>query len=81
METKLTLRLKESSIKKAKSYAKNHKLSVSKMVDAYFESLEQNPAEAEEISELVKSLSGIISLETDFDYKASRADALEKKHQ
>lgn len=82
MDKKLTLSLNEHVIEKAKKYAKNHKTSLSKMIEAYFESLtsqKKNRTEME-ITPLVESLSGIIDLPEDFDYKNSRTRYLNEKH-
>ncbi|MBZ0242470.1 MAG: DUF6364 family protein, partial [Bacteroidales bacterium] len=71
METKLTLRLNEKVIERAKIYAKNHKISLSKMIESYLDSLTTEIAEKDKaaITPLVKSLSGVIDLPADFDYK------------
>ena len=39
MDKKLTLSLNQNIIKKAKAYAKLHNTSLSKMIEAYFDSL------------------------------------------
>ena len=39
METKLTLRLDKKVIVRAKDYAQNHKISLSKMVESYLDSV------------------------------------------
>ncbi|MFW6326726.1 MAG: DUF6364 family protein [Bacteroidota bacterium] len=82
METKLTLRLNDSIIKKAKIYAQNHNISLSKMVESYLNSITQQKEEDEKISitPLVESLSGVIDLPADFDYKKEYRDYLEKKY-
>ena len=45
METKLTLRLNDSVIKRAKIYAKSHKISLSKMIESYLDSLTRKKRE------------------------------------
>jgi len=82
MDKKLTLSLNESIIKKAKIYAKLNKTSLSKMIEAYFTSLtniEGNEHEIQ-ITPLVESLSGVIELPNDFDYKNSKARYLLEKY-
>jgi len=37
METKLTLRLNDNVIKRAKVYARSHKISLSKMIESYLD--------------------------------------------
>ncbi len=82
MDTKLTLSLNANIIKRAKMYAKNHKISISKMIEAYLDSLtkEKSDKESTEITPLVEQLSGIINLPNDFDEKEARRDYLENKH-
>lgn len=82
METKLTLRLNENIIAQAKIYAQKHKISLSKMIEAYLQSITtQNKNEKLEITPFVKSLSGVISLPANFDYKKEYSDFLTKKYQ
>lgn len=59
METKLTLKLSKKAIEKGKRYAKKRNTSLSRMVENYLERIAM--VEEEEISPLVKSLSGIAS--------------------
>lgn len=82
METKLTLRLDESVIKRAKVYARVHKISLSKMIESYLNSLTKETKEEKKtpISPLVESLSGVISLPPDFDYKKEYRDFLNEKY-
>ncbi len=81
MDKKLTLSLNKRIIEQAKRYAKTNNTSLSKMIEAYFASLTSEDESQEiEITPLVESLSGVVSLPTDFDYKKSRAKHLQKKH-
>jgi len=82
METKLTLRLNEKVIERAKIYAKNQKISLSKMIESYLDSLTTEIAEKDKaaITPLVKSLSGVIDLPADFDYKKDYRDYLIEKY-
>lgn len=82
METKLTLRLNDKVIERAKIYAKNHKISLSKMIESYLDSLTTEIAEKDKaaITPLVKSLSGVIDLPADFDYKKEYGDYLIEKY-
>ena len=82
METKLTLRLNESVIERAKIYAKSQKISLSKMIESYLDSLtrEKDSNDKTSITPLVKSLSGVINLPPDFDYKNEYADYLSEKY-
>ncbi len=82
METKLTLRLNDRIIKRAKIYARKQRTSLSKMIESYLDSLtsEKNEEEAE-ITPLIESLSGVIDLPEDFDYKKEYRDYLTEKYQ
>lgn len=80
MDKKLTLSLDKAIIERAKSYAKSNNISLSKLIEAYLGALTKNKKEASEITPLVKSLSGVIELPTDFDEKESYADYLIEKY-
>ncbi|MDF1572279.1 MAG: DUF6364 family protein [Bacteroidales bacterium] len=82
MNTKLTLRLNTSVIERAKKYARSHKISLSKMIESYLDTITRQK-EAEEktsITPLVESLSGVIDLPADFDYKKEYRGFLEEKY-
>lgn len=81
MDKKLTLSINNEVIQRAKQYAKSNKTSLSKMIEAYFETLLKSEENNQEITPLVKSLSGVGVLPKDFDYKKVRASHLIKKHQ
>jgi len=82
METKLTLRLNENVIKRAKIYAKSQRISLSKMIETYLDSLtrETDSEKKVSITPLVESLSGVINLPSDYDYKKEYADYLTEKY-
>ena len=81
MDKKLTLSLNQSVIKKAKAYAKEHNTSLSKMIEAYFDSLtSENVEESLETTPLVESLCGVIDLPDGFDYKKAKAEYLLEKY-
>jgi len=82
METKLTLRLNENVIERAKIYAKSQRISLSKMIESYLDSLtrEKDTGNNKSITPLVESLSGVINLPPDFDYKKEYADYLTEKY-
>jgi hypothetical protein len=82
METKLTLSMDEAVIKKAKEFAKKNHISLSKMIEDYFSNLtkKEKASQKEEISPLVKSLSGVLELPDSFDYKKNRIKYLEEKY-
>jgi uncharacterized protein DUF6364 len=83
MNTKLTLKLEQNTIEKAKDYAKAHGTSLSKIIENYLQKITDNnkgKKDKDKITPLVKSLSGIISLPKNFDYKKSYSDFLTNKY-
>ena len=82
MDTKLTLKLNHTVIMKAKSYAKEQNTSLSRLIENYLHSITEETLKKQHsnISPLVKSLSGIVSLPNDFDFKKSYADHLSEKY-
>jgi len=80
METKLTIRLKKRIIERAKDYALVHKISLSKLVENYLESVTEHKNDEIEITPLVKSLSGVVNLEDHCDLKSDYANYLSGKY-
>ena len=80
MDTKLTVKLDDEVITRAKTYAKQRKTSLSKMIESYLDSVTKTESKGIEITPLVKSLSGVITLPNDYDYKKDKADYLNKKY-
>ncbi|MDC3132682.1 DUF6364 family protein [Flavobacteriaceae bacterium] len=81
MDTKLTLKLNKKVIEKAKEYASDKKLSLSRIVEAYLQSLTSEENETDfEISPFVKSIATGISIPTDLDYKNRYSDYLMEKY-
>lgn len=80
MDSKLTLNVDKDVIEKAKEYAKSHKISLSKLIESYLTLLVNRKDKETEITPLVKSLSGVIELENDFNYKESYTDYLIEKY-
>lgn len=80
MNTKLTLSIGEKTIRKAKKYAKERNVSVSSLIENYLESLTEAEKGEKDITPLVKSLSGVISLPEKFDHRASYKEHLSKKY-
>ena len=68
MDTKLTLKLDNSIIEQAKTYAKKKNTSLSKLIESYL-GLLISPKDIQEVTPLVKSLSGVVDLTKNFDYK------------
>jgi hypothetical protein len=82
MDTKLTLRLNDDVIKRAKEYASSHNISLSKMIESYLDSITKEKEEIGKITitPFVKSLSSKIDLPDDYDYKKEYRDYLEEKY-
>lgn len=79
MDTKLTLKLDKHIIESAKRYAKEKKISLSKMIETYLKSITKESEEKVEITPFVESLSGVIHL-SDSDYKKDYSDYLNEKY-
>lgn len=80
MDTKLTLSVDKNIVIKAKEYAKSHKISLSGLIENYLSNLGTKTESVSEISPLVKSLSGVIKLDDNFDYKEALIDSLIDKY-
>ena len=81
MDTKLTLKLDQEIIEKAKHYSSEKKISLSRLIENYLNSLTSDKANNDiQISPFVKSLSSGIKIPADYDYKKDRADYLEQKY-
>lgn len=80
MDTKLTIKLDDDVITRAKTYAKHRKTSLSRMIESYLDSVTKPETKGIEITPLVKSLSGVITLTYNYDYKKDRTDYLVKKY-
>jgi hypothetical protein len=80
MNTKLTLKLDNDVISRAKKYAQERKTSLSKMIESYLDYVTKPEPDDSDITPLVKSLSGVISLPEDYDYKKDRTEYLVKKY-
>lgn len=81
MDTKLTLKLSQKVIEKAKEYASNRKMSLSRIVEAYLQSLTfENDSTEFEISPFVKSIATGIEIPADLDYKKEYSHHLMGKY-
>lgn len=81
MDRKLTLKLNKSVIEKAKEYASNKKMSLSRIIEAYLQSLTSETENSEfEISPFVKSIATGVEIPADSDYKKEYADHLMEKY-
>lgn len=82
MNTKLTLKLNEEIIEKAKVYAAGKKVSLSKIIENYLSSLISKTTAGDEIqiSPFVKSLATGVQIPADLDYKAEYSKFLSEKY-
>jgi Family of unknown function (DUF6364) len=80
MDTKLTLKLEQLIIEKAKTYAKSKKISVSKLIENYLQLLVEDQELSNEITPLVKSLSGIIKNDQELNHKKTYGEYLSSKY-
>jgi hypothetical protein len=69
MDSKLTLKLDADVIKRAKMYAKEQDISLSKLIENYLNALTDGPFKEIKISPLVESLTGVVTLKDDDDKK------------
>ena len=84
MDSKLTLKLNERVIERAKKYASNKKVSLSRLIENYLNSITQEQNDDFEISPFVKSISSGKSIPADSEWKKLReeyTDHLDKKYQ
>ncbi len=81
MDKKLTLSLNEGVIENAKLYAKKNRISLSKLIESYLQSIAENRTKEVEITPLVKSLSGVIDLPTDFNIRDEYTNYIIEKYQ
>jgi hypothetical protein len=80
MDTKLTIKLNDSVINKAKIFAKSRRTSLSKMIESYLEKVSSDTSNYSDITPLVKSLSGIINLPENSEHNKEYTDYLINKY-
>ena len=80
MDKKLTLSLNQSIIESAKNYAKSNNISLSKLIESYLATLTRKSKKKPEITPLVKSLSGVIEIPSDFNEKEAYSEYLMEKY-
>jgi hypothetical protein len=79
MDTKLTVKLDGYVIERAKTYAKKKNTSLSKLIETYLGFLVE-PSDENEVTPLVKSLSGVVNLSKKFDSKKNYKSHILKKY-
>lgn len=81
MDTKLTLKLNKQIIEKAKEYASNKQMSLSRIVESYLQSLTSDKNESElEISPFVKSITTGVDIPSNLDMKEEYSEHLLQKY-
>ena len=82
MDTKLTLKLDKGVIEKAKMYAAEKQLSLSKLIENYLNAVtaKSDNKVSEPISPYVRSISSGKSVSPDIDYKDIYTDYISEKH-
>ena len=79
MDTKLTLKLDNSIIEMAKSYAKDNNISLSRLIENYLQAITTKKKKKIQISLLVESLTGVIELKGDL--RKRYTDFLSEKYE
>ena len=74
MDSKLTLKLNGNVIERAKKYAADKKLSLSRLIENYLDSITKEDSDDFEISPFVKSISTGKSIPENTDWKELRGD-------
>jgi len=83
-DAKLTLKLNTDSISRAKVFSAENGVSLSSMVEKFFDGLtlqKKDKSGEFKYSSLVSELSGIISVPEDYDCKADYLEHLESKYE
>ena len=82
MDTKLTLKLDQEIIEKAKKYAADKKVSLSRIIENYLNSLTSDKKIDNdiEISPFIKSIRTGVEIPVDLDYKKEYGDFLAEKY-
>lgn len=81
MDSKLTLKLDQAAIERAKQYAEKRGVSLSRMVETYFLSLvERDEAPAPQPTGVVAELAGILAGKDVDTSREERARYLARKH-
>jgi hypothetical protein len=82
MNAKLTLKLNEAVIEKAKKYAQKNRQSLSELVENYFKALtDESGNEQDDYGALTTELSGVINAADIENYKEKYTEYLAEKYQ
>ena len=80
MESKLTLSLEGHILEKAEEYARQHNTSLAQLVETYLNVLASQQKTEEEITPLVKSLSGMVKKEKEYNHQEAYSRYLSEKY-
>lgn len=80
MDAKLTLKLNNTIIERAKQYASARKLSLSRLIESYLSTIILEDNNEYEISPFVKSIASGKSIPEDVDYRKEYNHRLDQKH-
>lgn len=80
MDTKLTLKLDQEVIEKAKRFAQGQQTSLSQLIENYLLNLTREEGPSFPISPLVKNLSGIVDLPASSDTRKAYREHLRQKY-
>jgi len=81
MNTKLTLTIEDTTIKKAKAYAKGQGISLSKIIENYLKTISRESVPTGiKITPIVKSLKGAFKAPRNFDYKEQLSETINDKY-
>jgi len=80
MDAKLTLKMNSHIIAEAKRYAKESDTSLSKLIENYLSAITSENIETRKVHPVIKSLTGIITLDDKKDYQESYTKYLKEKY-
>lgn len=80
MDKKLTLSLNAQVIDRAKEYARDREVSLSRLIENYLASLVEKKEEAISVTPLVDKLSGVVNIPEDYHHKSDYTDYLINKY-
>lgn len=80
MNAKLTLKLNSKIIEEAKIYAKETNTSLSKLIENYLAAITTKDTQKRKVNPVVKSLTGIITLDDKKDYRKAYTNYLIEKY-
>lgn len=80
METKLTLRMDDKLITRAKRYAQKHGISLSKLVADYFQMISGEKKHEVDRSTILAEITGVLQESKNSDWRDSYKKHLERKY-